>query len=126
MIGENQKVVEGYFAAVRAKDVAAMSDLRHEDFTQEWPQMKERTRGKANARLINENAPSLPTPKIKRITGNNDCMTAETTLTYGDGSVWDAVSIFEFRDGKILRQTDYFCQPVPAPAWRAKWVERMD
>src|SRR5271169_6630837 len=103
MIVSNQKVVEGYFAAVRAKDVGAMSNLRHEEFIQEWPQMKERTRGKVNARLINENAPSLPTPEIKRITGTNECLTAETKLTYGDGSVWDAVNIFEFRDGKILR-----------------------
>jgi hypothetical protein len=46
--------------------------------------------------------------------------------SYGDKSVWDAVNIFEFKDGKVVRQTDYFCQPLPAPAWRAQWVERME
>jgi ketosteroid isomerase-like protein len=122
---ENRRSVQRYFEAVSAKDFDAMSDLRHNEFIQEWPQMKERTRGKQNARLINENHPGLPRPWIKRIMGGGDYWVAETTLTYSDGSVWDAVNIFEFKDGKIARQTDYFGQPIQAPAWRAQWVERM-
>ena len=88
--------------------------------------MGERTRGRDNARLINENHPALPKPTVKRILSSEDFCTAETTQEYGDGSVWDAVSIFEFQDGLIARQTDYFCQPVPAPAWRQQWVERIE
>jgi hypothetical protein len=37
------------------------------------------------------------------------------------------VSIIETgADGKIVRQTDYFANPFEAPAWRSKWVERME
>ena len=34
------------------------------------------------------------------------------------------VSILELRDGKVVRETDYYAQPFQAPAWRAAWVER--
>ena len=122
----NRQSGERYFESVSAEDFDALADLRHDGFVEEWHQMKERTRGKENARAINENHPGLPKAKIKRIMGGGDFWVAETTLTYGDGSVWDAVNIFEFEDGRIIRQTDYFCQPLPAPAWREQWVERME
>jgi hypothetical protein len=35
------------------------------------------------------------------------------------------VSVIELRDGKVVRETDYFAQPFQAPQWRAQWVERM-
>jgi hypothetical protein len=31
----------------------------------------------------------------------------------------------EFRDGKVMHETQYFADPFEAPAWRARWVERM-
>jgi hypothetical protein len=122
----HRQVVEDYFSAVRAHDFDALSDTRHDDFIQEWHQMGERTRGKPNARLINENHPGLPKPTIRRIHEGPDFCVAETTLEYPDGSVWQAVNIFEFKDGLVARQTDYFGAPLNAPAWRAKWVEKME
>lgn len=121
----HRQVVEDYFVAIRGHDFGALSDLRHDEFIQEWHQMGERTRGKQNARLINENHPGLPKPTIRRILEGPDFCVAETTLEYPDGSVWQAVNIFEFKDGLIVRQTDYFGAPLAAPAWRAGWVERM-
>jgi hypothetical protein len=79
---ENRRSVNRYFEAVSTKDFAALSELRHERFVQEWPQMNERTRGKENARLINENHPGLPRAKVKRIMGGDDYWVAETHLTY--------------------------------------------
>ena len=122
----HRQVVENYLSAVRAHDFDALSDTRHDDFIQEWHQMGERTRGKKNARLINENHPGLPKPTIRRIHEGPDLCVAETTLEYPDGSVWQAVNIFEFKDDLVARQTDYFGAPLTAPAWRAKWVEKME
>ncbi len=121
----HRQVVEAYFSAVRAHDFPALSDIRHDDFIQEWHQMGERTRGKQNARLINENHPGLPMPTIRRIHEGPEFCVAETVLAYPDGSIWQAVNIFEFKDGLIVRQTDYFGAPIPAPTWRAQWVEQM-
>jgi hypothetical protein len=32
----------------------------------------------------------------------------------------------EFTGDKVARETQYFAAPFVAPAFRAKWVERMD
>ena len=45
-------------------------------------------------------------------------------MTY-DEQVVQAVSLFELRDGKIVRQVDYWPEPYEAPAWRAQWIEPM-
>ena len=34
--------------------------------------------------------------------------------------------IFEFRDGRIARETAYWAEPFEAPEWRAEWVQRQD
>ena len=37
-----------------------------------------------------------------------------------------AVGIMEFRDDKVVRERIYFGESWEPPAWRAKWVERVD
>ena len=49
----------------------------------------------------------------------------EFILTY-DGKPSYTVSIMEFSGEKVARETQYFADPFPAPAFRAQWVERMD
>jgi hypothetical protein len=51
-----------------------------------------------------------------------DLVTAEATLDY-DGPKYETVFIFEFRDGKIARETAYWSEAFEAPAWRSEWVE---
>jgi hypothetical protein len=34
------------------------------------------------------------------------------------------IHLLELKDGKVIRETDYFAPPFEAPEWRAKWVER--
>ena len=36
------------------------------------------------------------------------------------------VSIMEFRDGKVVHETQYFADPFEAPAWRSQWVQRIE
>lgn len=45
----------------------------------------------------------------------------EASLAYGE-AVYQTVFIFEFRDGRIARETAYWSQSFEAPAWRAGWV----
>jgi hypothetical protein len=42
-----------------------------------------------------------------------------------DGDRYLGVSVIELRDGKVVKETDYYAQPFQAPEWRAQWVERM-
>jgi hypothetical protein len=39
---------------------------------------------------------------------------------------WHAytVSIMEFRNGKVVHETQYFADHFEAPAWRSQWVQQ--
>lgn len=90
---------------------------------QDWPQSGEVIRGKANIIAINRNYPGLPTAKVRRERADGRLIITEVDLDYG-GKVYQAVSIVEIEDGKIVGETEYFAEPFEPPQWRAQWVER--
>ena len=121
-----RQVAEAVWRALGAGDWDAASGLLHNDFVQEWPQSGERIVGRDNAIAINQNFPGgLPTMRFRRTLAGGDLVVLEVELTYGDGSRYLGVSVIELRDGKVVKETDYFAQPFQAPQWRAQWVERM-
>jgi hypothetical protein len=122
-------------ALYKAGDLEALAKAQYEmaadDFVTEWPQSGERIRGRDNAMEINKNYPagpggSQPKATLRRILEPGQAWVIENTIDYGDGVPVSAVSILETRDGKVVRQTDYFANPFEAPEWRRKWVERME
>jgi ketosteroid isomerase-like protein len=116
---------EAFWRALGADDWDAAAAYLHPDFVQEWPQSGERIVGADNALAIDRNFPGgLPTMNLRRVHAAGDLATIEAELTYADGSTYLGVSLLEFRDGTIVKQTDYFAEPFPAPQWRAQWVER--
>ena len=120
------QVAEAVWRALEAGDWDTAAGLLHEDFVQEWPQSGERIVGRDNAIAINQNFPGgLPTMRFRRTLAGGDLAVLELELTYADGSRYLGVSVLEFRDGKVAKETDYFAQPFQAPQWRAQWVERM-
>ena len=118
--------VEALVATINARNVPGMDDLFHEDAVMEWPQSGERIVGRDNAIAINQNFPGgLPSMRFRRTLAGGDLAVLEVELTYADGSRYIGVSVIELRDGKVVKETDYFAQPFQAPQWRAQWVERM-
>ena len=61
-----------------------------------------------------------------RITGTGDQYTVEALTRYPNGEVWNTVHILQFGDGKVVKATQYFAAPFPAPEWRAQWAEKME
>jgi hypothetical protein len=61
---------------------------------------------------------------VKRILGSGDLWITEYTITY-QGRPAYTVSIMEFRNGKVVHETQYFADPFEAPAWRSQWVQRI-
>ena len=122
---ENRQTVERLYGLISKEDWGSMREYFHQDFVQEWPQSGERIRGLDNVLAINQSYPGLPKIDVRRVLEGGELVTAEVTLDYPEGGKYQGVSIFEFRDGKIVKQTDYFAQPFDAPEWRSKWVEKM-
>lgn len=124
MSQNNRALVEQFWAAIKAKDWDAHDQLVADNYIQEWPQSQGLIRVKANSRALKEGYPTERTPELRRIVGAGDLWVMETTID--DASeVALGVHVIELNAGKPVRETDYFSQPFEAPAWRAKWVEKM-
>jgi ketosteroid isomerase-like protein len=119
----NEQVVQRLIDGLNAGDISVMNDVFVDDSLLVWPQSGETIRGRDNRQATYGAFPALPTITPHRILSSGDLVTAEATLDYG-GDVYQVVFIFEFRDGRITRETAYWSKPFPAPEWRAQWVER--
>jgi hypothetical protein len=117
--------LDQHWAASDANDFETEHCIYREDAVLEYPQSGERTRGRRNIQNQRASQPSNKRFVVRRIIGGGDLWITEFILTY-DGKPSYTVSIMEFRDVKVARETQYFADPFVAPAWRAQWIERMD
>jgi hypothetical protein len=117
--------LDQHWAASDASDFETEHQIYHEDAVLEYPQSGERTRSRRN--IQNQRASQLSKKRftVRRIIGSGNLWVTEFILTY-DRKPSYTVSIMEFRDDKVRRETQYFTDPFVAPASRAQWVERMD
>jgi hypothetical protein len=117
--------LDQHWAASDANDFETEHLIYHQDAVLEYPQSGERTRGRSNIQNQRASQPSNKRFSIRRIIGSGGLWVTEFILTY-DNKPSYTVSIMEFRGDKVARETQYFADPFPAPAWRAQLVEQMD
>lgn len=120
----NKQIVERLITCINERNVSVMDELFHDNAVMDWPQSGEKIVGAENRRAIYNAFPQLPTITPRRIVCSGDLVVAEATLDYGTTTAYKSVFIFEFRDGKIAKETAYWSEPFPAPEWRSKWVEK--
>jgi hypothetical protein len=121
---EIRAALDQHWAASDANDFVTEHLIYLEDAVLDYPQSGERTRGRSNIQAQRASQPSNKRFSIRRIIGGDDLWVTEFILTY-DSKPSYTVSIMEFSGVKVARETQYFADPFPAPAFRAKWVERM-
>jgi ketosteroid isomerase-like protein len=122
---EIRAALDQHWAASDANDFELEHVIYHEDAVLDYPQSGERTRGRRNIQSQRASQPNNKRFTVRRIIGSGDLWVTEFVLTY-DGKPSYTVSIMEFKDGKVARETQYFADPFEASAWRAQLVERMD
>ena len=98
--------------------------IYREDAVLEYPQSGERIRGRRNIQASRFAQPNKKRFSVQRVLGGADLWVTELVLTY-DGAPSYTVSIMEFTNGKVARETQYFGDPFVPGASRAQWVERM-
>ena len=124
---DNQEIraaLDHYWEATVARDIDRSHKIYHDDVIVEFPQSGERISGKRNIYELRAHYPSKLSFKILRVRGEGNLWISEIVITY-DGRPVNAVSIMEFRDGKVARETYYFGDPFEPPEWRSQWVERI-
>jgi ketosteroid isomerase-like protein len=120
-----RSALDRHWSASDAGDFDTEHDIYHDDAVLEYPQSGERIRGRRNIQTTRTLQANKKRFQVRRILGSGDLWITEYVLSY-DGQPSYTVSIMEFRDGKVARETQYFGDPFEASAWRAQWVERFD
>ena len=123
--GEIRAALDRHWAASDASDFEAEHQIYRDDAVLEYPQSGERIRGRLNIQASRAAQPNRKRFTVKRMVGSGDLWVTEFVLTY-DGRPSYTVSIMEFRDGKVARETQYFADPFEPGPSRAHLVERMD
>lgn len=120
-----RETLNAHWQASAAGDLDAEHDIYADDAICDYPQSGERIRGRANLQALRGHHPGKPSGfDIRRIQGDGNLWVTEYTISY-QGRIAYTVSVMEFRDGKVVHETQYFADPFEAPDWRSQWVERM-
>lgn len=120
---ESRRIVERFWSEMDAADFEAAAELLDDEYTCDWPQSCERIRGRQNFVAVNANYPGRWHIAVVRLLAEGEQVATEVALTNDEGQMVRAVSFFELRNGKILRETDYWPEAYDAPADRAQWME---
>ena len=119
-----REALEAHWAASDANDFELEHQIYHEDAVLEYPQSAERIRGRCNIQASRLAQPSKKRFKVQRILGAGCLWVTEFVLTYDEQPSY-TVSIMEFKDGKVVRETQYFADAFKPGSSRAQWVELM-
>jgi hypothetical protein len=122
---EIRAALERHWAASDANDFVVEHEIYREDALLYYPQSGERIRGRYKIQESRTVQPSEKRFAVQRIIGDGDLWVTEFVLSY-DGVPSYAVSIMEFSDGEVARETQYFGDPFKPGSSRAHLVEPND
>jgi len=117
--------LQRHWAASDAGDFAAEHQIYQEHAVLEYPQSGERIHDR---RRIQESRMAQPKEKrftVRRLLGSGGLWISEIVIAYDDQPTF-VVSIMEFEEEKVVRETQYFGLPFEPDPSLARWVERMD
>jgi hypothetical protein len=120
-----REALDAHWRASAAGDLEAEHDIYEDDAVCDYPQSGERIMGRANLQALRGHHPGKPSGfNIRRVQGEGCLWVTEYTINYEDRVAF-TVSIMEFRDGKVMHETQYFADPFDAPDWRSQWVQKI-
>jgi ketosteroid isomerase-like protein len=125
MAGDDiRAALDRHWAAADADDFEGEHAIYRDDAVLDYPQSGERIRGRDNIRASRAAQPNAKRFAVRRIVGSGDIWVTEFILSY-DGKPSYSVSVMEFVDGQVARETQYFGESFAPGSSRAHLVERM-
>ena len=114
--------LNAHWDASAAGNLSAEHEIYDDDVICDYPQSGERILGRSNLQALRGHHPGKPSGfNVRRIVGKGNLWITEYTIIYQGQSAF-TISIMEFRNGKVVHETQYFADPFEAPAWRSQWV----
>ena len=121
-----RQLLDAHWHGSAIGDLDAEHAIYADDAICDYPQSGERIFGRSNLQALRGHHPGKPSGfEVKRIVGRDDLWITEYMILYENRAAY-TVSIMEFRDGKVVHETQYFADPFEAPAWRSQWVGKME
>ena len=121
---DNLATLKQHWTASASGDLETEHNIYDDNVLCEYPQSGERIRGRRNLQALRGHHPGNPAGfNVRRIVGSGNLWVTEYVITY-DGKPFQTVSIMEFKNGKVVHETQYFAEPFPAPEDRRQWVEQ--
>ncbi len=142
----SRALIDNYIRAQSPYDPGVLGEVRHPEWSTEYPQSGELIASHDADVQINSAYPGYPQHQLNRIAGSSeawiasllpfaimpirisgagDLWIAELKLDYPDAGAWHSIAILELRNGRVWRDTVYFCEPFAPAAWRSDWVDPM-
>ena len=120
-----REALDSHWRASAAGNADAEHDIYDDDAICDYPQSGERILGRNNLQALRSHHPGKPSGfNVRRILGKADLWITEYSITYAERTAY-TVSIMEFRNGKVVHETQYFADPFEAPRWRSQWVHQI-
>jgi hypothetical protein len=120
-----RKALERHWVASDDGDLETEHDIYRADALLDYPQSGERIRGRRHIQESRSLQPNKKRFAVRRIFGDGDLWITEFVLTYDDTPSY-VVSIMEFQDGLVARETQYFGDRSDSGPSRAHLAERLD
>lgn len=121
------EVVKEFYRRMNTNDFHFAGQILSDSYVLEWPQSKERIRGRDNFVAVNEEYPAngrwLFT--INRIVGNVTEAVSDVSITDGT-QVARAITFTIVQDGKIVKQVEFWPDNYDAPDNRKHLIEMME
>jgi hypothetical protein len=117
------RVVEHWLASEQGNSTAEHA-IYAEGAILDYPQSRERFRGRATIAAQRGGHPADRHFTVLRISGHGDVWVSECVISY-DGVPSHVVSIMEFSGDLVAHETQYFADPFNPPPWRAALAEPM-
>jgi hypothetical protein len=114
--------LERHWYASDAGDFVAEHEIYRTDAVIVYPQSGEQIRGRHNIQQSRFLQPNKKRFTVRKITGCGDLWVTEYILKNDDHATF-VVSIMEFREGLVVRETQYFSEAFDPGAIRAHLVE---
>ena len=120
------ELVHQFWERMQSNDFRWASQLLGDDFVLDWPQSRERIRGRAAFAAMNEEYPSHGRWEftVLRVVGNDDEAVSDVSVTDGVQQA-RAISFFSVRGGRITALIEFWPEAYDPPANRSHLVEKM-
>jgi len=121
------ELVREFFRRMNTNDFQAVSELLRDDYILEWPQSKERVRGRDHFIAINTEYPANGPWRftLNKVVGNASEVVSDVSVTDGVQQA-RAITFTTVRAGKIVKQVEFWPENYAAPENRRHLVELME